>query len=63
MSAEPQVAPEERNHGHERTGLYRRVEGEPEAHLVHAQEVLGEEQVPGAGDGEELREPLNHAQK
>jgi hypothetical protein len=40
-----------------------RIEGEAEALLVHAQEVLAKEQVPGAGDGQELGEALHHAQE
>lgn len=31
--------------------------------LVHAEEILREEQVAGAGDGEELRQPPHHAEQ
>lgn len=51
------------DHGHERPRLYGGVEGEPEAGLVEVQEVLGDQQVPGAGVGQELGEPLYHPQQ
>jgi hypothetical protein len=40
-----------------------RVEGEAEALLVHPEEVLAKEQVPGAREGQELGEALHHAQE
>jgi hypothetical protein len=39
------------------------VEGEPETILVQAEEVLPEQEVPGARDRQELGEPLNHAEQ
>jgi hypothetical protein len=39
------------------------VEGETEALLVHAKEVLAKEQVPRAGHRQELGESLYHAQE
>ena len=43
--------------------MYGGVEGEPEPRLVHAQEILPEQEVSGTRYRQELREPLNHAQK
>jgi hypothetical protein len=43
--------------------VYGRVEGEAEALLVHPEEVLAEEQVARAGDGQKLGEALHHAQE
>ena len=58
-----QITPEKGDHGNERAEVQRDVEGKPEAVLVQPQEVLPEKQVPRAGDGQELREPLHHAEQ
>jgi hypothetical protein len=39
------------------------VEGEPESGLIDPQEVLPEEQVPGARNRQELGQPLHYAQQ
>ena len=54
-----EVAPEKDDHREQRPEVHRHVEGEPEAFLAEAEEVLSEEEMPGAGDGQELREPLH----
>jgi hypothetical protein len=42
--------------------VQRHVEREPELVLVEPEEILPEQEMPRAGDGQELREALHHPQ-
>src|SRR5215207_7664457 len=58
-----EVSPEEPDNGQHRPCVNRCVKSEPEPLLVHAKEVLCQQQMSGTRDRQELRQPLHHAQQ
>ena len=58
----PDILPVGREHGHQGAQVQQHVEKFRDLQALHTQQVLGNGQMAGAGDGQKLRDALNQAQ-